>query len=324
LRLSWQGAVLKQRFMLKLRRMRHKNQRNIVITGPGRSGTTLTCHLLNKLPDTLALAEPINPGQFAYLLPNHEAVCDGIELFYRDMREMALRQGVVVSKHVGGAVPDNTKGEVDGVRRRIAEKGEIAVGKELHPGFSLAIKEVGMFNALLPTLAKRFRCFAVIRNPLAIKASSLSLQSHRKQRSNPQRAKKTQRSGTPQQRKNPPAIGRYDAGMNLRMEEARAEGLDAVDKWIIRMHLIFERYQRELASEHIIRYEDIVASGGKALEVIVPAARELDEPLESQNQNPLYSRDKVLRYGERLLQSDGAYWNFYSRESVEEILNSLA
>ena len=102
MKLSWQRAVLKQRFMLKLRRMRHtaedaseSNQRNIVITGPGRSGTTLTCHLLNKLPDTLALAEPIDPGQFAYLLPDHEAVCDGIELFYRDMRRMALRQGVV-------------------------------------------------------------------------------------------------------------------------------------------------------------------------------------------------------------------------------------
>ena len=152
--------------MLKLRRMRHKNQHNIVITGPGRSGTTLTCHLLNKLPDTLALAEPIDPGQFAYLLPDHDAVCDGIELFYRDMREMALRQGVVVSKHVGGRVPDNTKGEVDGVRHRIAEKGKIAVGKELHPGFYLAIKEVGLFNALLPSLAKRFPCFAINTQPL--------------------------------------------------------------------------------------------------------------------------------------------------------------
>jgi hypothetical protein len=317
--------------MLKLRRMRHtaedaseSNQRNIVITGPGRSGTTLTCYLLNKLPDTLALAEPINPGQFAYLLPNHEAVCDGIELFYRDMRRMVLRHGLVISKHVEGTIPDNTKRDVDGVRRRVAEKGKIAVGRELHPGFYLAIKQVGMFNALLPPLAKRFPCFAIIRNPLAIKASSLSLQWNRKQHSNPQRAKKTQRSGNPQQRKPPRALVRYDAGINLRMEEAQEKGLDAVDKWIIRMHFNFERYQRELPREHIIRYEDIVASGGKALEVIVPAARELDEPLESQNLNLHYSRDEVLPYGERLLKSDGAYWNFYSRESVQEILNSLA
>ncbi len=38
---------------------RSTNEHNIVLTGPGRSGTTLTCHLLNKLPDTMALAKPL-------------------------------------------------------------------------------------------------------------------------------------------------------------------------------------------------------------------------------------------------------------------------
>ncbi|HSK99870.1 MAG TPA: hypothetical protein VK869_06000, partial [Rubrobacteraceae bacterium] len=56
--------------------------RNIVITGPGRSGTTLTCFLLNKLPNTVALSEPISPGKYADRMPDHEAVVDGIEEFY--------------------------------------------------------------------------------------------------------------------------------------------------------------------------------------------------------------------------------------------------
>jgi hypothetical protein len=64
-------------------------ERNIVLTGLGRSGTTLTCHLLNKLPDTVALAEPIAPGKFEDLMPDTEAVCDGIGRFYRRMRRMA-------------------------------------------------------------------------------------------------------------------------------------------------------------------------------------------------------------------------------------------
>jgi hypothetical protein len=55
----------------------------------------------------------------------------------------------------------------------------------------------------------------------------------------------------------------------------------------------------------------------------VPAASQLDEPLENKNLNPLYERDKVLRFGERLLESEGAYWTLYSRESVEEIMNGL-
>ena len=281
--------------------------RDIVITGPGRSGTTLTCHLLNKLPDTIALSEPMTPDQFADRLPDHEAVVDGIEDFYRRMRRMALKRGKVISKHVDGVVPDNTKGMVDGVRQRIAKKGKIDVGKELSPEFCLAIKQVGMYNALLPTLARRFSCFAIIRNPIAIRASSLSVKSQRKER-----------------RATPSALVRYDEGVSRRLEENKKGGSDAVDNWILRVHLVFERYQKLLPPDHIIRYEDIVASRGKALEVIVPAARELDEPLESQNKNPLYSRDKMLRYGERLLASEGAFWNFYTRESAQEILDGLA
>ncbi len=56
----------------------------------------------------------------------------------------------------------------------------------------------------------------------------------------------------------------------------------------------------------------------------MPAANQLDEPLENKNLNPLYPRDKTLRFGERLLASEGAYWNFYTRESVEEIMNGLS
>ena len=76
------------------------------------------------------------------------------------------------------------------------------------------------------------------------------------------------------------------------------------------------RFQQELPASNIIRYEDIVSSGGRALEVIVPAASELNEPLESRNTNALYDREVMLRCGERLLESEGAYWDFYSRRSV--------
>ena len=88
------------------------NRRNVVLMGKGRSGTTLVCHLLNMLPDAVALSEPIPPGKFEDYVPDREAVCDLIELYYRRMRRRARKEGIVVSKHVGGVVPDNTKGEV--------------------------------------------------------------------------------------------------------------------------------------------------------------------------------------------------------------------
>jgi hypothetical protein len=278
-------------------------ERNIVITGPGRSGTTLTCHLLNKLPNTVALSEPINPGKYADRLPDTDAVADGIQDFYREQRRMALNKGIVLSKHVGGVVPDNPKGMVDGVRKRVVEKGKISVGKDLSPDFFLGVKQTGIFTAMLPTLVNRFACFAIVRNPLAIRASSMSIESDKKGRKDRASARIT-----------------YDATLGERMEAKKSEGADVIDKWLLRMH---SSYQQSLPPENIIRYEDLCESNGRALSVIVPAAAELDEPLENKNKNPLYKRDKILRYGERMLQSEGAYWDFYTRESVEEIMDGL-
>ena len=280
-------------------------ERNIVITGPGRSGTTLTCHLLNKLPDTVALSEPINPGKFSDLLPDTEAVAQGIQNFYREQRQLALGRGVVLSKHLGGVVPDNPKGMVDGVRKRVVEKGHIPVGKELGPDFFLAVKQPGIFTAMLPDLVGRFACFAIVRNPLAIRASSLSIESNK--------GRKGRVS----------ARVKYDAGLGEKMEQKKAAGADAIDKWLLRMHSNFERYKETLPPENVIRYEDICESNGRALSVITPAASDLDEPLENKNTNPLYKRDLVLRFGERLLESEGAYWDFYTRESVQEIMDGL-
>ena len=84
------------------------------------------------------------------------------------------------------------------------------------------------------------------------------------------------------------------------------------------------RALRELPEQNVIRYEDIVDSGGRALAVISPGAEELDEPLSSRNLGELYDRDTMLRLGERLLGSDGAYWHFYSREEVEQLLGQVS
>jgi hypothetical protein len=301
--LKQQLEQLEQLEKLEERMGGKENHKNIVITGLGRSGTTLTCHLLNKLPNTIALSEPISPGKFADHLPDQEAVCDGVEGFYRRQRRLALKKGVVISKHVGGVVPDNTKGMVGGVRSRIADKGKISIDKSIEPDFNLAIKDVGMFTALLPALAKRFPCYAIVRNPLAVWASARSIQPGKRGKGN-----------------NPPAIARYDPDTFGRLQETG----DQVEWWLTQLHLSFERYLTVLPEGHVLRYEDLVESGGRSLEVIVPAARELDEPLQSKNFNPLYNQDEMLRLGERLLESEGAYWNFYTRESVEELLGRTA
>jgi hypothetical protein len=121
------------------------------------------------------------------------------------------------------------------------------------------------------------------------------------------------------QRKNPSAIARYTPEQAAHIRSMP----DPVSRTLARYDRSFGLYAEHLPPENIVRYEDIVTSGGKALKVIVPAARFLEEPLELRNANPLYDRDEMLRMGERLLASEGAYWRFYSKESVEDLLAEL-
>ncbi len=277
-----------------------RNGRNIVLTGIPRSGTTLACHLLNKLPNTVALLEPIEPDRFADLLPDHEAIADALERWYRNARRRALREGEVVTKHVGGAVPDNPfEGKRPGTepRRWLASKGRVKVGKDLERGFFLVVKEPPMFTALLPLLVKRFPTFAVVRNPLAVLASWNTVDIA------------ARRGRVPKAE----TFDREHARRLTTIEECVERQLCLLDWWC-------ERFEQYLPDGHVVRYEDIVVSGGKALAAIVPGARNLNEPLSSRNANELYDRKDVAEIGAKLLESEGVYWRFYPRESVEELL----
>jgi hypothetical protein len=281
--------------------------RNIVLTGVPRSGTTLTCSLLNKLPDILALAEPISPGKFSGI-PEREAIADGVERFFRRMRRMALNEGKAISKNIGGAVPDNgfeASRSADGARRNVMNKGKIDIGKKLSPDFDLIIKSPNMFSALLPTLKERFPCYAIVRNPLAVLASESSIRASAQQNS--------------LSRELPPGL-RYSEHLG----QALATTSDRLQWSLYLLDWRFDLFARELPRENVIRYEDVISSGGKALSAITSKAKTLNEPLKSRNLNEIYDRDEMLRLGERLLASEGAYWTFYTRESVAEILYGIS
>jgi hypothetical protein len=281
-----------------------RNSRNIVLTGLPRSGTTLACYLLNKLPNTVALLEPFEAGRFAGMLPDRGALADAMERWYSKTRRKALRKGEVTTRHVGGEIPDNpfaARSEGEKPRPWLASKGPISIGKELGCDFFLVVKDPPMFTALLPILAPRFPAFAVVRNPLAVLASWNSVD-------------------IPARHGRVPKAEIYDPDLVHRMaaiEDRLERQLGLLDWWC-------ERFELFLSRDHIVRYEDLVASGGKALEAVVPAAGGLDEPLFERNANELYDRKDVAKIGDRLLASDGAYWRFYPRESVEALLTRFA
>jgi hypothetical protein len=98
-------------------------ERHIVITGPGRSGSTLTCYLLNKLPNTVTLAESYlraNSKDISQTtLPSAMSLSEGAPACVR----RCLSRKPYAPSMWAEPVPDSTKGEAGDVRSGIAVKG---------------------------------------------------------------------------------------------------------------------------------------------------------------------------------------------------------
>lgn len=273
-----------------------KHDNDIVLAGLPRSGSTLICHLINKLPDAVALNEPMASRRFKDL-PDNNAIFDTISQFMASMRGSLKESGTALSKHVDGIVPDNPVGREissDGLRKGEAILGEVNFNKSLPADFTLVVKHPSAFAALLPELTKRFSTFAAIRNPVAVLSSWNSVSM-------------------------PLRDGRAPKGEAMDPElHARLKSIPGkLDRQVYLLTWFFERFSA-LPAERIIRYEDIVASAGSCLRALTESAGSLKEPLECRNRSALYDADLTPILVERLLRErDGAFWNFYSRSSVE-------
>ena len=271
----------------------------IVLTGIPRSGTTLVCRLLNATPNTVALVEPMDVTVF---LQRRSARGKLRELrgFLRANRETLLRDGTAISKHFKGA-PDNPWGpSKDGaLREQFADLGEVKIDKQLDANFQLVVKHPAAFTAILDVLAPAYPCYALVRNPLSVLGSWNSAKLA------------VQRGRIPIAEKLDPALTQKLKGLD-----------DAFDRQLAILDWFFACYCRALPVEAILRYEDVIASGGSLLKVITPAAAQLDERLSSRNTNKQYDQMLLGRLGRRLLSSQGAYWDLYERVDVEGILNA--
>jgi len=271
---------------------------NIILTGPPRSGTTLTVALLNKLPNCVALHEPMDPSKLVGLERTDE-VPRYIEAFFDAQRDLLLTQGCAESKVQANSIPDNTfsaEQNADGLRQSIAQHGLVKTSKNLTADFLLAIKHPNCFTALLDTLVGHFACYAVIRNPLGVIMSWNSI-------------------AHPLNNGRAPFAEAFDAALKQALDRE-------ADKEKRQLHLLnwyFAQYERYLQPNRIIRYEDIIATGGRALTAITPAAETLQENLSSKNNNPAYRQEQKRRLADALLASDGAYWRFYAREAIEQL-----
>jgi hypothetical protein len=275
---------------------------DIVLTGIARSGTTLACHLLNQLPQCVALHEPMNPTELT-ILDFPKGYLDGITKFFREQRHSLLSVGRAVSKSRLGEVPDNpfdVKLSSSGLRVSMCTKQEIHFCKQLSDNFRLVIKHPNFFAATLEVLAGTFPCFAIIRNPLAVLLSWHSIQA-------------------------PVQDGRIPMGeaFDKELGASLMSEPDRLERQIVIMRWYFERFSRVLPRDQVIKYEDVIATKGRALSGIDPAADSLATPLSSRNSNHLYDASLVERLAKRLLEEDAIYDSFYSRQDLEEVRDLL-
>lgn len=275
---------------------RIEHDHDIVLAGLPRSGSTLTCHLINKLPDAVALNEPMNIGHFKDQ-PDKEAICNNISEFFVRMRGALEKTGTAMSKHIDGVVPDNPvlhERTSDGLRRGAAILGSVDFSKNLPDNFTLVVKHPSTFAALVPELINHFTIYATIRNPVAVLSSWNSV-------------------SMPIQDGHAPKGENMDTELRDKLKEIP----DRLDR---QMHLLcwfFERFSL-LPAENIINYETLISSEGSCLRSLAASAASLKEPLESRNQSDLYDAELTPVLVERLLRErDAAFWDFYSRESVE-------
>lgn len=275
------------------------NTNNILLlTGIPRSGTTLFCHLADRLDDLVVSAEPA--GIFKGYRPDGTASAAELMQRYcdRERQHIATRKEVR-TLHVDGAIPENWMSEQrPGHRRqRQVANGVIPVDKRLGADFLFLLKHPGPFTALLPELKERFPVIAMVRNPLAVLASWNSVP-------------------YPVSRGRLPAAEKFDPGLKHALDRFP----EAIDRQLYLLSWYFQRYTRHLQPEQVIRYEDFIARPdavlGRALERDVTVG----DRLQARDPLSFYRHIDIPTLARRLLDSDNACWELYRREEVESML----
>lgn len=276
-------------------------QQQVILTGLPRSGTTLTCHLLNKLSDCVALHEPLVPLELT--MYKRADLVQVIADYFTAQRLQILQTGTAVSKSFGGQVPDNPMAGLDpvtGKRIRVLDGRLVQINKPLLNDFCLAIKQPAFFTAILKDLVATdgLRCFAVVRNPLSVLLSWNSVE-------------------MPVSQGRVPAAEAFSTELTASLNEIA----DVYDRQVFLLDWFCQQYLTYLPTEHILFYEQTIQTQGRSLAVIQSSAATLSEPLYSKNNNNLYSAElKQLLVAKLLDKSAGAFWQLYTKDDVLKLL----
>lgn len=210
-----------------------------LITGVPRSGTTLCCNLLNKCHNTVALHEPINPSKLKSLDPS--AAVDEISSQIKEITEALASNRAIEHGDNAGVGLDNPvsleTGE-GGLRKQSATRGQIIL-PPITDLTQLFIKQNALFAALAADLNQRYKMTAILRNPVDVLLSWMTVD-------------------LPVNRGRLPAGEKYDAKLAEQLKVGSVfERQIKIYRWFI------EKFQH--ANLATLNYEDIIDTNGTAL-----------------------------------------------------------
>lgn len=274
-------------------------QNTVLLTGVIRSGTTLSCALLNELPNVLVLDEPLQLKVVQQL--DQPAFMLHVEEEFAAYRQQALVHKTAYSGQLDQQLAQHytdDKNE-EGLRASVISYETIAINKDLSPDFTLVVKHHVVFLKYLEALMKKYPVYGLVRNPLSVLLSTHTLATLHK--------------------------GYYQHQDKFLPELIASirEKKNKTERLIKLLDFFFASNLPLLEAGQTLYYEDLVANSGQVLSHLVPAAAAYPKPLRNFNTNPYLNREQTLVIGEQLLKSEGAFWHFYSKDTVRELLDQL-
>lgn len=219
--------------------MKVKNYGIKLVTGIPRSGTTLCCKLLNQCDNTLALHEPIDPQKLSSL--SAVLAVDEIQEQIHSIRSSLEQNKAIEHGDSKGIELDNPVGQVKdshGLRVQESARGKVSL-PSINNDTVLYIKQNALFTALAHELTKYFTLVAIMRNPVDVLLSWMTVK-------------------LPVNQGRLPAGEKYDSNLAILLQQGSVfERQIAIYRWFIQKF--------EAANLNIVRYEDIISTNGVAL-----------------------------------------------------------
>jgi hypothetical protein len=277
------------------------NQNTILITGIPRSGTSLVCYLLNKCENIVALNEPLDLREES-CINDKDLFVNAVSDFMSKQRIAILNDNAAPSMQIGGKFhSDNYDSFKLGNKRKFLTKiGKVDLNRKIKNDFLLIVKFTLPFIAAIEKLSTMFPIYSIVRNPLSVLSSWNTIQG--------------------QSGEGRPAVAeKLDKSLHIACELIT----NLHERQLYLLSYYYQKIIDNVPFRNIIRYEDIVATNGKQLTIITPEAQLLNEELENKNLNSLYDKKLMITLGKRLLETDGTYWKYYSKESIELMVEHL-